>query len=79
MPAAGTSQTQVGTSVKLLRSRIREWHETATRGVPAKACWGLVESAIETLIWDVMIESLGTGEKELPKREVRTRWPERLR
>jgi hypothetical protein len=31
-----------------------------------------VESAIETLIWDVMVETLATlepGKKEMPKRE----------
>lgn len=71
MPAAGTSRTQVGASVKVLRARIREWNALAIRGVPDKATWGLVESAIETLIWDVMVESLATGEKELPPKEAR--------
>lgn len=74
MAGAGSTPSAVGKSTMLLRARIREWHETAVRGVPAKNIWGLVESAIETLVWDVMVDTLEQKVgRERPPSKVRLR------
>jgi hypothetical protein len=58
MAGAGREASPVGKSVISLRKHIREWHKLSASGVPAESTWGLVEATIETLIFEVMAETL---------------------